>query len=163
MPLKETFNLNWILPKLSQNASVHRLNLFKLSSLRTDTLSLVALMWVSSVFWALLSMPRSLQSPLYTVPMDSRPRGPHSDMCFGGFTPHIYSPSEVIFPSRNPYEKQPSKQAFEGTVTLSSILFPVRRGTQQAAEEWELTEKKKRMSRFSFWQLKISVAFLQIN
>lgn len=112
MALKETSKLNWILPKLSQNASVHCSDLFMLSSLWTDTLSLVALMWVSSVFWALLSMPRSLRSPLCTVPMDSRPRGPHSDMCLGGFTPHFYSPSEVLSPSRNPDEKHPSKQTF---------------------------------------------------
>lgn len=124
-------------------------NLFMLSSLWTDTLGLVALMWVSSIFWALLSMPRSLRSPIYTVPMDSRPRGLHSDMCLRGFTPHFCSPSEVISPSRNTDEKHPSKQAFEAAaVTLSSILFPGRRGTQQAVEEWELTEKQKRMSRF---------------
>lgn len=94
MPLKETSKLNWSRPKLSQNVVVRCLNLFMPSSLWTDTLSPAALMWVSAVFWALLF---SLRSPLYTVPMDSGPRGPHSDMCLGGFTPHFLSSSEVIF------------------------------------------------------------------
>lgn len=64
----------------SQTVSVHWWNLFVPSSLWTETLALVALMSASSVLWVLLSMPRSQRSPLSMVPMDSTPRGPHSDM-----------------------------------------------------------------------------------
>lgn len=137
MPLKETSKLNWSRSKLSQNVVVRCLNLFMPSSLWTGTLSPAALMWVSAVFWALLLMPRSLRSPLHTVPMDSGPRGPHSDMCLGGFTPHFLSPSEVIFQQKTLMEKHPAKQAFEASaVAAVGILFPGGRGTQQA-EEWE--------------------------
>lgn len=151
MPLKETSKLNAILSKLSQNASVVLENLL-LSSLWTDTRSLVALMWVSSVFWALPSMPRSLRSPIYTAPMDSRPRGPHSDMCLGGFTSLFGTLLKSSLQAEILMKNTRLKTGFWRCCSDDPVFFSLvgmAHSKQQKSESWK--EKQKRMSTFPPW------------
>lgn len=147
MPLKETSKLNWSRPKLSQNVVVRCLNLFVPSSLWTDTLSPAALMWVSAVFWALPSMPRSPRSPLYTVPMDSGPRGPHSDMCLGGFTPHFLSPSEVIFQQKPWWKNTRPNRLLKPLQWLQPAFFSLVGVALSRQKEWEWESRKGRFPR----------------